>query len=553
MKAVKAGLLFFATLASATAAYAEEDPHAACAAMGWVPAEILQRPVALRAGVGNARDTVTTKSDEARQFYLQGLNYLHGYVWIEAARSFNQALRLDPDFAMAHWGLSRVYSGLDDHDAAVEAAKRARELAAKATEREQRRTALRVQQLESIADLGNVAAHAAYKQALDRALARDIDDVELWLLRGNAEEPTAAGRGQRGGAGSTAFYLEALRRAPSNAAAHHYLIHSYETINQIDSALVHGEAYAGLSPSIPHAHHMWAHDLRRVGRIDEAIAAFRRTDELERAYYAAENISPELDWHHVHNLDLLAMSYQHKGQMKDAEARLREATALRAATQYHEFNQKALAVFLLSRNRLKDALAAAGDLQKGNYAPTRVIGYSLAGHVHLRMGNENAGKEMLAKAEKEAATVPELVGGISVNRAALTPYVEMLRGEILLRDGDAKGRDLLRQVQAQLRALPGPDAWSQAMFRIEDIGRMARDVGDWDLAEHTAKQMMAHDPAYAGSHFATALVAQERGDAVRVSTEVASARRYWRDADTDMPELGQLKKLEKAAVRVSRR
>ncbi|HEU4531671.1 MAG TPA: hypothetical protein VFR59_10830, partial [Steroidobacteraceae bacterium] len=150
--------LFVIAVAVAPLAGAEEDPHAACAAMGWVPREILERPVVLRSGTGNASDEVTTKSDEARRFYLQGLNYLHGYVWIEAARSFNQALRLDPELAMAHWGLSRVYSGLDDHEAAVEAAKRAKELAAKASEREQRRIALRLQQLDSIADLANVAA-----------------------------------------------------------------------------------------------------------------------------------------------------------------------------------------------------------------------------------------------------------------------------------------------------------------------------------------------------------------------------------------------------------
>src|SRR5262245_44910849 len=90
-----------------------DDPHAACAAMGWVPREILERPVTLRAGVGNAHEAVTTPSKEAQAFYDQGLNYLHGYVWIEAARSFHQALRHDPDLAMAYLGLSRVYSGLD--------------------------------------------------------------------------------------------------------------------------------------------------------------------------------------------------------------------------------------------------------------------------------------------------------------------------------------------------------------------------------------------------------------------------------------------------------
>ena len=112
--------------------------------MGWVPREILERPVPLRTGTGNTADVATTNSSEALAFYRQGLNYLHGYVWIEAARSFQQALRVDPQLALAYWGLSRTWSGLDDQDAAVTAAKRAQELAKNATPREQRRIALRV-------------------------------------------------------------------------------------------------------------------------------------------------------------------------------------------------------------------------------------------------------------------------------------------------------------------------------------------------------------------------------------------------------------------------
>src|SRR4029078_10166097 len=101
---------------------------------------------------------------------------------------------------------------------------------------------------------------------------------------------------------STAFYAQALRLHPDDAAAHHYLTHSYETIGQIPLALEEGEAYARLAPAIPHSHHRGGHDLRRVGRIDDAIAAFERTDALERAYYTAEKIPASLDWHHVHNL-----------------------------------------------------------------------------------------------------------------------------------------------------------------------------------------------------------------------------------------------------------
>jgi Tfp pilus assembly protein PilF len=521
---------------------AQDDPHAACAATGWVPREILARPVPLREGVGNAHEKVTTASTEAQAFYDQGLNYLHGYVWIEAARSFQQALRHDPGLAMAHVGLSRVYSGLDDAEAARQELTKAQGLAGKLSERERRRIALRAKQLEALTDITDKAKHAEYKKAIDDALAQAIDDPELWLIRANAEEPTAAGRGQRGGVASTAFYLEALRVAPDNGAAHHYLTHSYETIGQIDRALTHGEAYARLAPAIPHAHHMWGHDLRRVGRIDDAIAAFSRTDSLEKAYYEAESIPAGLDWHHVHNLDLLATAYQHKGQMRIAEATMREAGALPPVTEYLEYNQKALAVFLLGRGRWEEALREAESLAAGKWAATRTLGHSLRGHALLALGRGAEAAEALAQAEAALAALPTLVGGINISRGSAQPWVDMLRGEILLRsDKRAEGRALLTEVQRALRAIPGPDAWIQALFRLESVARLAREVGDWELAEYTAGQMIDHDRAYAGSQLALALVADHKGERAVAAQARAAAAGYWRDADTDLPELAAIR------------
>jgi tetratricopeptide (TPR) repeat protein len=512
--------------------------------MGWVPAEILERPVGLRVGTGNAHEPVTTSSLESQALYDQGLNYLHGYVWIEAARSFRQALRADRKLAMAWLGLSRVYSGLDDPDRARQALARAEELAAQASPREQRRIALRAKQLEAVADLGDAAKHAAYKKAIDDALAADVSDPELWLVRGNAEEPTAAGRGQRGGAASTAFYLEALRLLPGNAAAHHYLTHCYETIGQIPLALEHGEAYARLAPAIPHAHHMWGHDLRRVGRIDEAIAAFRRTDEIEKAYYAAEGIAPELDWHHVHNLDLLATSYQHKGQMKHAEAVMREAVALPPTSDYLEYNQRLLAVFLLGRERWEEALAESRRLAAGKWSAARAVGQALSGHALLALGRAAEASLSLEQAERELEQVPVQVAGIAVSRGQARPWIELLRGEVLLRQGRSpEARRALEDVARTLRALPGPDAWIQALFRLEAIARLAREAGDWELAERMARQMLEHDDAYAGSHLALALVADHRGDAAVATEERAAAERLWRDADPDLPELAAARRV----------
>ena len=534
--------LFIGIPTWASPAFAQDDPHAACAAPpSYVPAELLERPVALREGVGNSQEVVTTASEQAQAFYDQGLNYLESYVWIEAARSFHQALRLDARLAMAHLGLSRVYSGLDNPEAAKRSYEKAKELAPGAGDGERRRIEIRGKQLAAMDDLENAALNAAYKKAIDEALATRLDDSQLWLLRGNAEEANASGRGQRGGAASVAFYEKILRIVPDHASAHHYLVHSYETIGRIDKALEHGEAYARLAPSIPHAAHMWAHDLRRVGRVDEAITQFLKAASLERAYHAAERMDPALDWHHGHNLDLLASCYQHKGQMKLAEETMRQASALAAVDAYRAFNMRELPNFLIHRGRYEEALELARALTRTAYPQSRAVGHALAGQALVALGRLDPAREELAAALRELEATPRITAGLVPRRAAVEPWVNALKAELMIRAGQAdEGRALMKTVQAAMRATPGPDAWSQALFRLEMMGRSAREVGDWELAEHTAAQMLDHDAAYAGSHLAMALVLQHKGDAAAAGNELAAARRLWRDADPDLPELAAL-------------
>ncbi len=529
----------------ASAQVAADDPHAACAAVGYVPRELLEKPVVLREGTGAGRgtgqvhDPVTTTSAEAQALYDQGVAYLHSYVWIEAARSFRQALRLDPKLALAHLGLSRVATALEDKAAARSELERAEALVAGTTPREKRRVALRRVQLDALEDLPSVVKHAAYKKALDEALSRDMSDVELWLLRGNTEEASAAGRGQRGGASSVAFYERALAVSPDHFAAHHYLVHSHEMIGRIDDALRHGEAYVRLAPAIPHAHHMWAHDLRRVGRTQDAIAEFRKANALEIAYYAAEGIPAELDWHHQHNLDLLATSHQHQGQMREAEALMRRSFAMPPPYEYSAFNKKEWPGFLMSRGRLAEAREAARALLASRFAAARSLGHVALAQSAIATGALDEARAEAELAERELEAVEP---GSWSARNALQPYLDLVKGSLLLRSDPAAGRRLLEDVGTRLRALPGPDAWMQALFVLESIARTAREASDWELAERMARQMLEHDPAYAGGHYALALVAEQRGDAAASQQAFGTALRLWTDADPDLPELQQLRR-----------
>jgi tetratricopeptide (TPR) repeat protein len=116
--------------------------------------------------------------------------------------------------------------------------------------------------------------------------------------------------------------------------------------------------------------------------------------------------------------------------------------------------------------------------------------------------------------------------------------LQQLQGEFFLRTGERdKGRAALEDVAKKVRAAPGPDAWTQALFTLESIARAAREVGDWDLAGWSAAQMLEHDPNYAGTHLAIGLVAQHKGDRTAARAAFDRAKQYWKGADEELPEL----------------
>ena len=59
--------------------------------------------------------------------------------------------------------------------------------------------------------------------------------------------------------------------------------------------------------------------------------------------------------------------------------------------------------------------------------------------------------------------------------------------------------------------------------------------------------MLDHDAAYGGSHFVQALVLRNRGDAAGAGREMEAAKRCWRDADRDLPELKEIAKFGPAS------
>src|SRR5687768_18389446 len=65
-----------------------------------------KRAVWLDNGLGNIDHPVSTKNAEAQKFFNQGLAYLYAFNHDEGVASFKRAAELDPNLAMAYWGMS---------------------------------------------------------------------------------------------------------------------------------------------------------------------------------------------------------------------------------------------------------------------------------------------------------------------------------------------------------------------------------------------------------------------------------------------------------------
>src|SRR5215472_13227992 len=60
----------------------------------------------LMSGLGQLHHTISTKNPEAQRFFDQGLTLVFAFNHEEAARAFRQASELDPQSAMAFWGIA---------------------------------------------------------------------------------------------------------------------------------------------------------------------------------------------------------------------------------------------------------------------------------------------------------------------------------------------------------------------------------------------------------------------------------------------------------------
>jgi len=260
--------------------------------------------------LGRHSRPVTTSSPEAQTWFDRGLVWTYGFNHEEAVYCFEQALRHDPDCAMAHWGVgyalgpnyNKPWEAFDEADlrSTVErahaAVARAGELAPSATQAEQALIgALRWRYAQDELPGERQVWNEKYADAMGGVYQDFGDDLDvaalyadalmnltpwqLWDLR--TGEPAAGAR--------TAEAREVLDRTLESVAARghpgvlHMYIHLMEMSPYPERARPAAEHLRGLVPDAGHLHHMPTHlDVlcgdygRVVASNTDAIAADER-------------------------------------------------------------------------------------------------------------------------------------------------------------------------------------------------------------------------------------------------------------------------------------
>ncbi|HEY5749172.1 MAG TPA: hypothetical protein VIU12_24050 [Chryseolinea sp.] len=304
-------------------------PVALCGAISWDPADTLLAQPRLLNGLGDLHYPVTTTSLEAQKFFEQGLRLVYAFNHWEAIQSFREATRLDPECAMAYWGLALAYGpNLND----VNPKDRER-LALDAIQQAQKRKA-RISQVEkdmidALATRYNGKAYEVrdslnqvYAGAMGNIAQRYPEDAEVQILYADAVMNTMPwdywlpdGKAKLQTQEAKRVLESTLAKFPRHPGAHHLYIHLIEASPTPELGLNSAKFLEAAMPGAGHIVHMPSHIYVRTGDYTRAVLTNVKAAEVDEKYLArSENQGMYRLMYYPHNIDFICYSSYMEGR-----------------------------------------------------------------------------------------------------------------------------------------------------------------------------------------------------------------------------------------------
>ena len=353
-------------------------------------------------GIGHAPFPITTQNPEVLKWFNQGNTLLHSFWWYEAERAFRWCLKLEPENAMAYWGLALAANNQEGEERAKEFLREAVRRKNSVTERERLfieawEVLWLTDPLHPVEDTPDARRNDRehrqneHRKKLESLCLKYPKDVEA---RANLIRAT---RGNR--YASELIIREIIELSPEHPGAHHYRVHNWD-YHEPEQALESCEIYGELAYDVGHALHMPGHVYASLGMWHEAAIGMEAATRAEKRYMQESLTFPYDNWNYAHNLSFLGhlleqigmveLSISGSRQMIDAPLDPTYNTERFRST--HSSGNRSLARALLRYERWDEIL-------EENYIPWRDNVFEQAMRLHAE-ARAHLAKNELFEAEK---------------------------------------------------------------------------------------------------------------------------------------------------------
>lgn len=380
----------------------------------------------LMGDTGGVHFSIQTKNEKAQKFFDQGVGQLHGFWYFESERTFRTVASLDPDCAMAYWGMAM--SNTNNDKRAKEFVKKAVELKPKAGKKD----------LLWIATLENFyrddkrdkkQRELDYIRDLETIVQEYPKDVEAkaflvwrtWVARDVA--PISSKQAV------DALIDQILAQAPMHPA-HHYRIHLWDDskpIRAIDSAAKCGQT----SPNIAHMWHMPGHTYTKLRRFDDAAWQQEAATRVDHKHMIEDLVLPDQIHNYAHNEEWLTRTFNELGRASDAIGMAKSLIEIPRHPGYNTLDKGSTSAGY-GRTRLTETLIKwelwdqivalsdgplLGSVTQASFEAARLRALGIA-HFHQNKANELAADISSLEALEKKETPKQVAAGKEKPRAS---------------------------------------------------------------------------------------------------------------------------------------
>jgi serine/threonine protein kinase/Tfp pilus assembly protein PilF len=239
-------------------------------------------------------EQASTSNVEAYHHYQLGVDYGRRFLTEDAVRELEEAVRLDPQFALAYMRLADQYGLALDMRQRDEVNRKLDQLQSRLPRYEQ----LYLQVIKAARSRDIEASIAARQQLLSEFPRQTMDRGILGVILGEVGKNDQVNE----------LLKQGLALDPKNEDLLNFQSYQLSRVGDVSGALASADAYIAVRPGDPNPYDSRADILFGAGRDDEAVQAFRKVIELK----------PDFDGYGEYATLAIVYSDQRKTDMADA-------------------------------------------------------------------------------------------------------------------------------------------------------------------------------------------------------------------------------------------